>query len=520
MTTKQKYDYKYLQQFCLQNSITLLNDYSQEKITRDIQINGKCKTELCSDSFCKSFRDLINYDAYCKQCAKQNRVNIRMQYENNIFEKKFTYEYLQEYCKENNITLLNNYSNYIDLKRETIIDGQCIVSDCENNFRKNFRRLTETGGYCVECTNNNRIKKINNTIINNHKNISHEKSLSSHPNSKFFSIKNKDDDGNIISTDNIYLGTHDKYWFDCLNCGHDFEISINKIHNWCPYCRDTDNKFCDNEECKICYKNSISSVIDNIKNYQIINFTNKIYKVTKKSSKEILIKCNVCKHTFTQRAYSITNGNGCKYCTKNSRILCSVVECNHCYNKSFASSLKSNYLNEPNINPRHIFKSSNIKCSFICEFNHSFEATLNNISFNKWCPFCINKTEQKLFEQLSPSYASLEQQFKVEWCKNINYLPFDFVLEEYKLIIELDGPQHFKQISNWKSPEETYDRDKYKEKCANDNGYSVIRLLQEDVFYDTYDWVNELITNIEKIKIESIIQNIYLCKNNEYNTFI
>ena len=37
-------------------------------------------------------------------------------------------------------------------------------------------------------------------------------------------------------------------------------------------------------------------------------------------------------------------------------------------------------------------------------------------------------------------------------------------------------------------------------KCANDNGYSVIRLLQEDVFYDTYDWLEELRDNIEKIK--------------------
>jgi len=27
-------------------------------------------------------------------------------------------------------------------------------------------------------------------------------------------------------------------------------------------------------------------------------------------------------------------------------------------------------------------------------------------------------------------------------------------LEDYKLIIELDGIQHFEQISNWESPEE------------------------------------------------------------------
>jgi hypothetical protein len=32
-------------------------------------------------------------------------------------------------------------------------------------------------------------------------------------------------------------------------------------------------------------------------------------------------------------------------------------------------------------------------------------------------------------------------------CKNKTYLPFDFVLEENKIIIELDGIQHFEQIT-------------------------------------------------------------------------
>ena len=140
-----------------------------------------------------------------------------------------------------------------------------------------------------------------------------------------------------------------------------------------------------------------------------------------------------------------------------------------------------------------------------------------NIAFNRWCPLCVNKTEKKVYEKLKFIYPNLERQFKTKWCKNINCLPFDFVLGEYKLIIELDGPQHFIQISNWQSPEQTRERDKYKLQCANNNGYSIIRLLQEDVYYDTYDWFDELIKSIEKIKIELIIQNIYLCKNNEYS---
>jgi hypothetical protein len=56
-------------------------------------------------------------------------------------------------------------------------------------------------------------------------------------------------------------------------------------------------------------------------------------------------------------------------------------------------------------------------------------------------------------------------------------------------------------------------------KRANDNGYSVIRILQEDVFYDTYQWLEELKTNIEKLVSENKVQNIFMCKDNEYNIF-
>jgi very-short-patch-repair endonuclease len=83
----------------------------------------------------------------------------------------------------------------------------------------------------------------------------------------------------------------------------------------------------------------------------------------------------------------------------------------------------------------------------------------------------------------------------VDWCKNpltSRHLPFDFVLRDKKIIIELDGPQHFFQVSNWISPDEQFERDRYKERCANENGYFVIRLLQEDVWSDRYDWMMEL----------------------------
>ena len=157
----------------------------------------------------------------------------------------------------------------------------------------------------------------------------------------------------------------------------------------------------------------------------------------------------------------------------------------------------------------------------ICKKHGPFEQQPNNHLSGANCPMCKNKTEQKLYEALKPLYPTLITQFKQEWCKNINYLPFDFCIHEHNIIIELDGRQHFTQVSNWNSPEETLENDLFKEKCANDNGYSIIRILQKDVFGDKYDWLSKVQTEIENIiKDNTIIHNIYICNNGEYDNFI
>ena len=113
-------------------------------------------------------------------------------------------------------------------------------------------------------------------------------------------------------------------------------------------------------------------------------------------------------------------------------------------------------------------------------------------------------------------------QYRIDWCRNYEtkqYLPFDFALEDKKIIIELDGKQHFKQVSNWKNAENTRTRDKYKMKKANENGFSVIRLIQLDVLIDNYNWLEELVANIELISASGKVQNIFMCKKNEYDIY-
>jgi very-short-patch-repair endonuclease len=130
------------------------------------------------------------------------------------------------------------------------------------------------------------------------------------------------------------------------------------------------------------------------------------------------------------------------------------------------------------------------------------------------------KTENLLFKKLINDIPTLITQYKAEWCKNKTYLPFDFCIPEHNIIIELDGNQHFVQISNWSSPEHQLKNDLSKQEKANQNEFSMIRLLQNDVMRDKCNWYEDLLKNIQTIIDEKRVQNIYMCKNNEYVNYI
>jgi very-short-patch-repair endonuclease len=345
--------------------------------------------------------------------------------------------------------------------------------------------------------------------------ICFDKSFASHEKAKCWSNKNE------IKPINVFKGSQAQYLFNCYECGHEHKKNPNAIttnNQWCPYC--ASRKLCDNDNCKICFDKSVASH-EKSKNWSNDNKL-KPRDVFKGSNCYYLFKCDKCNHTFEQQIYHVCNNNiWCNYCSHNK--LCIDNECILCFNNSFASHEKSKYWSNDNeLKPREVFKNSKTKYIFNCELcKVSFSMELNCVNYNQWCGCKKNKTETKLLLKMIGK-VNIIQNFRINWCRSIisnNKLPFDFCIEEYKIIIELDGAQHFRQVWNWTSPEKQFENDKYKEKCANENGYSVIRLLQEDVLYDRYDWLNELNQNIEKIKNEKIIRNIYMCKNNEYNVF-
>jgi very-short-patch-repair endonuclease len=335
----------------------------------------------------------------------------------------------------------------------------------------------------------------------------------SHPKSKFWSNRN------ALKPNQLALNSHKKFWFDC-ECGHEFEsslLNINQANNWCPYCCVPSQKLC-NQDCIVCYNKSFES---HAKSQYWSNENEltprQVFKGTDR--KKFIFNCDKCPHTFEMNLKDITSkGHWCSYCYHQK--LCQDTNCAMCLDNSFASVERSKYLYDKSINPRMLFKSTNKKFNFDCDIcNKVFPCQLSDITKGVWCSFCVNKTEKILFDKLVEKYDSLKRQYKVDWCKNIKHLPFDFVIEERKIIIELDGKQHFEQIGNWQSPEKNREIDIYKMKCANENGYSIIRILQKDVYKNKYNWLDELCENIEKMSNENKVQNIYMCKNNEYKDF-
>jgi very-short-patch-repair endonuclease len=335
-------------------------------------------------------------------------------------------------------------------------------------------------------------------------------SFDTHIRAKFWSEKN------LIKPSEVSLNSHKKYWFHCDKCEHEFECSplnINQTNNWCPYCYN--RKICGN--CKSCYNKSFASH-EKSAFWSDKNILKPI-QVIKGSEKKFYFNCDKCHHELLIALKKISScGHWCSYCAHQK--LCENTKCKMCFNNSFASVEKSYLLHDKNIDPRMLFKRTNKKFKFVCDVCYNvFETQLSDITKGVWCSFCVNKTETILYNKLKEKYDSLKRQYKVDWCKNKKHLPFDFVIEDRMVIIELDGKQHFEKIGNWLSPEENRKNDLYKMKCANENGFSVIRILQKDVYFNKYEWLNELIGNIEKISNDICVQNIYMCKKDEYKDF-
>ena len=437
------------------------------------------KCNICEHSFDMNLSNVYNnrWCPYCSMPCKKLCDNNNCQFcFNNSFASSDKAQFFDR-DKNNNIT-----PRQVFKQSGKKFWFKCNI--CEHNFNKAIYSITCDNTWCPYCNNN--------ILCNNTCNVCFNKSFASHEKSQYYDIEKN----NNITPRNIFLNDNKKYWFKCNVCYHYIFISLNGVNrgHWCSYCNK--QKLCDNSNCQFCFNNSFASsdkvqFFDRDKNNGI-----EPRQVFKQSGKKYWFKCNICNHDFISSLLHIFSGTWCPYCCIPCKKLCNNNNCQFCFNNSFASHNRSQYFNiekNNNITPRQVLKHSHAEYKFKCDYcNKYFSISLHSICNGSWCPLCKNKTEKKLIIWFENNNINIINQPKYDWCINSETnrkLPFDFVIEDKKLIIELDGMQHFKDVKYFKTTaKESILRDNYKTKCALDNNYSMIRIFQEDVYNDNNQW--------------------------------
>lgn len=299
--------------------------------------------------------------------------------------------------------------------------------------------------------------------------------------------------------------------FQCRCCKF---IFLRSPGNWvncvdtCPHC--TGNQICKIVDCKVCDSHRMSSH-PFAAQWSEKNEVSPI-EVFKHTDVKYWFDCDVCPHDFEIALSNLTkqeHERRCGYCHGDA--LCLDQSCTFCHDKSFASAEQAQFWH-PTLNegllPRDVCRNSGKKHWFLCpDCTHPWQAWLYNVSRSPGtaCPRCRNKTEALILdflEQQRPE-EKWEHQAEFDWCKSSttnHYYPFDFASEPLECISECDGGHHFRPTFKGKTPEQQRKQDVLKMKRALAQGYSVIRISQEDVWNNRFDWKSLLAETIAQVK--------------------
>lgn len=426
---------------------------------------------------------------------------------NNCYNKSFASHYRSKYWnKDKNKISPINVAKYS--RKQFYFD----CNECNHIILKTISSITTGDTWCPYCTGNNWKHCGELECL-----FCYNKSFASHPKYKYWNYEL-----NKMWPLFVQKKSHKKYNFECNKCGHTFDQRLETIvkGGWCRYCNGTLWKHCQELECKFCYNKSFASnKKSKFWNYEL----NKVWPlfVSKATHNLFFFDCDDCGHIFKQSLNGIhTNLMWCPYCSTSWKH-CN-KDCAYCFKRSFASVVAPIHLSTKNENYEQLLKlakHSDTKALFECnKCNTTFPKLLSSVSskIKSGCPTCKNKTEAKLKKWLENKFPDFlfTHQFKF----NNSYKSYDFASKEEKIIIELDGEQHFFQICNWLPAKVTQERDIKKMEIALQHGYVVIRLYQPDVWCDKYDWEKKLnlILNECFKKHECVIKYVE-CSNPEVN---
>jgi hypothetical protein len=145
---KTRFNYERLQEFCKENNIEIVGDYSKINVTRDTIIIARCLTIGCDEIVEKSFRNLKRRGqllCFCKVCCEWGN------------------EKLNKFVIKKSIQLIGEHTN---VTRDKTITARCLTIGCDEIVEKSFRNFVENGGcYCKNHTTINMVGKCETTNL-------------------------------------------------------------------------------------------------------------------------------------------------------------------------------------------------------------------------------------------------------------------------------------------------------------------------------------------------------------------
>lgn len=338
---------------------------------------------------------------------------------------------INEKCKSLNYNFIKFESEWIDAKSTRLII-KCNIHQYE--FNVSFNNFIYNNLKCSKCTGHYRKTK--------------EEAL------KLIKNKCEKDKFELLSLDN-WKGNYTKLTVKCLKDDYIWKTNYKYfiyLNNSCPKC--TKNVLTKKE----IYENIEKISLENNYKFEILKYDG--------SKTKIKIICDK-NHTYDFSYHSyVYNQNKCPKCS-NSLPLSEEEVINNI----------SKRCSETNYKFIKFINLDGSKSRFILECmidNHQWEISYPNFIYHlKGCPKCNNKTKfAKPFKEqiLDKIFNNIVQEKSFPNLKNIKKLNYDFYIEKYKILIELNGPEHYHK--NYKL-QKNYN---IKVQYAKENGFHLIEI--------------------------------------------
>ena len=368
----------------------------------------------------------------------------------------YNYEYIKTSIESTGCLLITPMNKYKDTHQK--LEIRC---KCGNKFSVSFKTFTNSKTpkqQCNECGLKNRISK---------RTLPLEK-LQKEINEKF---NNEFEIVGEFKNRNTHTNFRHKV------CGYDWLTTPTNFlrDSGCPKC----NKRVKNNTIKTSKTKIIITKTDYFKD-RVKELTGDEYLVLSEYTKaieKIILKHNKCGRTYKTTPHDFISGCRCPMCWNENKLGKFQKNTNQ-----FVNEIKEKYKNEYTIIGEYVGARTKTevrhnKCGNI------FEISPDNLLRGKGCPYCFeSKGEKRIEKYLKENNIGYTLQFKINKCRNIRPLPFDFAIldnENLMCLIEYDGKQHFESVLGW-GGEKVFNlikiRDNIKNEYCEKNNIKLIRI--------------------------------------------